>query len=293
MKDVPVSDANYKYCKNVLGINLLDGLSLYDSSQAQINYMWELADKYDLYIWLWSLFEPSAREELINANKNQPHLFGWQLWDEVDGARTKQQQMVCHDEIRGYDPNHPTIMIWNLGETWNWEPNAFEILCWDCYPCFQREKPVIKCLHDYMTVFYHRDNLIKQAISMGKQFIPFLHAFPWTAVPGQGNPAPWCHGGTQGTGCRIIQGETGEFAKYNGMYGMKALYLEWKELAGGHTDGACFYNWQPFDAAHDHPCVHEIRKQIKDLNYELLGAEPPEPEEITCPQCQSLLKIHA
>ena len=55
--------------------------------------------------------------------------------------------------------------------------------------------------------------------------------------------------------------------------------------------GACFYNWQ----SGYHPCQREINKQIRDLNYELLGAGPPplpEHEDITCPGCASVLRVH-
>ncbi len=290
--DVPVNDASYKYCKEVLGLNCLCGLSLFDTPPSSWATMWALADKYDLYIILWALGNPAIREQVILANKDQPHLFGWFLWDEVDGDRTPQEQMVCHDEVRGYDPNHPTIMIWNWGETWNWEPDAFEILAWAMYslsnpPPGAPDAPVIEVLHERMVTWYQRHLLIREAIALGKPFFPFMDCHSSVPYIPPTQPAPWCNSGPDGMGGRVITGERvfidnngngveQDFRKYNGMYGVQAMYLCWEELAGGpgSMSGVNFYNWQGGESP-PHPCKVIINKQVRDLCHTYLGAPFP------------------
>lgn len=268
--DVPLSDGAWKLCKE-LGFNIVYAPCILHLTQAQIDYIWVLAAKYDMYVVLWALFTPSERERLITPLKDEPYLWAWYLYDEP-GCHTppvaKQRQINCYNEIKGYDPNHLICTSFGEGETRAaYEPAAFDVmLAYAIYPCSKPDP--MYYLHQKFVVL-GRVKYIQDAISKGKIWLPIIHT--WQKI----SEWCWCDG------CEII--DSPAHPEYNGMEGIRAMYEMYKKEVGETPDGASYYHYLDFSKSH--PCNAVMRQQIRNLNEELGAGPPPVPRTVTCAWC--------
>jgi len=271
--DVPLSDSAWKLCKD-LGFNIVYAPCILHLTQAQIDYIWVLAAKYDMYVVLWALFTPSERERLIVPIKDEPYLWAFYLYDEpgCGDVVPKQRQINCYNEIKGYAPNVLIATSFGEGETWAYyEPKAFDImLAYGIYPCAQPD-PLYYLYGRLVTL--GRVKYIQDAISKGKIWMPILHT--WQKI------SEWCWCDR----CEII--DSPAHPEYNGKEGVRAMYEMYENEVGTPPDGVSYYRYP--DIAGTHPCNAVMRQQVRNLNEEL-GA--PVTEEITCPNCGSLLRVY-
>jgi len=283
--DVPLVDSAWKLCKD-LGMNIVYAPCILHLTPAQIDYIWVLATKYDMYVVLWALFTPSERERLITPLKDEPYLWAWYLYDEpgCNGVVAKQRQINCYNEIKGYDPNHLIATSFGEGETYYaYEPKAFDImLAYGIYPCAKSDP--MQYLYAKLVVL-GRVKYIQDAISKGKIWMPILHT--WQKI------SEWCWCDR----CETI--DSSAHPEYNGMEGVRAMYEMYKNEVGTAPDGASFYHYLDFSKSHS--CNAVMRQQIKNLNYEVLGAVSPAPplpppptyakSRMVCQKCGSTLEL--
>jgi len=254
--DVPPSDSAFALCKS-LGFNIVHNFGWCDWSTATKDYWFTLAEKYDLYVCMWCLFNPALREEIITAYKDEPQLWAWYLYDEPGcrGVVPKAQQIACYNEIKGYDPNTLIATSFGEGETRAaYEPAAFDImLAYGIYPCSQAD-PLHYLYARLVTL--GRVQYITDALSKGKIWLPIIHT--WQKI------SEWCWCDR----CETI--DSSAHPAYNGMEGVRAMYEMYKNEVGTAPHGASYYRYP--DIAGSHSCNAVMRRQIRNLNYGILGA---------------------
>lgn len=164
------------------GLNLLQVNPWWEQTPEWKGALSEAAQKYQMGIVPWALFDPSKREELITQYAQDPSIFGWMLYDEPTGLGSERVG-AAYQEIKGYDPTRPLISTYTEPR-WgqNIGPGLTDIATYVAdYPFFA---DISSDPYEYTkgkVGLY--EGTLRQAIEAGIDVLPVLQAFTKEGYP--------------------------------------------------------------------------------------------------------------
>lgn len=250
------------------GVNIVSSNNWFDCSVQTKTNISQICQKYHMGLTPWGMFTPSYRAELIPLWSEDPAIFGWYLWDEPprEGAWGMGQPAYYHlmqelyGQFKNWSGGLPMLGIWDDPE-WgkNIGPGIIDILGYEvAYPFGNFSDPYAFTTNRTKIYGFGGGPLYK-AKQIGVMVIPVLQAWEIRGHQYPGMPDP-----------------PGQYDAYQAGF-----------MGGEFADAAYLY-----DPSGHVIGIPELKALIQQLNQKLGGTIWLPEEEITCPQCESLLKIH-
>lgn len=242
------------------GVNIVCSNNWFDSSVETKTNISQICQKYHMGLMPWGMFNPAYRASLIPQWSGDPAIFGWFLWDEPGrGERPLSLYKELYQQFRQWSGNLPMTGIWD-DPVWgnNIAPGVIDILGYEAQYPFEKKVSDPYARTTALTALRgYGGGPLQKAQEAGVIVIPVLQAFQWG---GSNQPLP---------------DPPGQYDAYEAGF-----------TGGDFAGGAYLY-----DPSGHVIGIPEIKALVQDLVIKLGGEIWLPEQEITCPQCESLLKI--